>query len=370
MKVALVHDYLLQIGEEERVLLELNKLFPEAPIYTILYDKEKMPPWFGVKNIRVSFLQKFPGFLKRRQKHLLPFVPSAAESFDLREFDLVISSSSGFAKSVITRPGALHICYCHAPSRFLWDYSREYLKDWNMGFLRKTLAKCLFHYLRVWDNSSAVRADYFIANSRATAAKIEKYYRRQAFVIYPPVKLPEFDYWGQVAREGEYFLVVSRLEARQRVDLIVEAFNKLKLSLVVIGEGPGLKKLKKSAGENIKIIETQDEKEKNNYLRNCTALVCASEEDFGAAAIEAMGWGKPVLAYRAGASLETVLEGVSGEFFDEPTAEILADGVRRLRNNLPKYSALVIRKWAEKFSEEKFKQEFMDFVKKLDYNRN
>ncbi len=368
MKVALVHDYLIRIGGAERVFLKLHKIFPQAPIYTLLYDKEKMGGYFEEVEIRPSFLQKFPAFLKRHHKYLLPLLPIAAESFDLRDFELVISSSSAFAKSVITRPDTFHICYCHAPSRFLWDWSHQYLKEINLGFIRRPLANLLVHYLRIWDKSSVKRVDYFIANSEATREKIQKYYRRDAKVIFPPVKLVSYEEFLS-AKDDNYFLIVSQLTSYKRLDLAVAAFNKLKLSLVVIGDGPEFKKLKKLAAENVKIIGWQDEQTKNEYLKNCTAFIFPGEDDFGMAPVEAMGWGKPVLAFFAGGARGTVIEGVTGEFFDEAVPEILADGVRRLRDNLPKYSPLVIRKWAEKFSEERFEQEIMDFVKKVGYNK-
>lgn len=367
MKVALVHDYLIRMGGAERVLLELRNLFPEAPIYTLLYDKEKMGKYLEGADVRASFLEKFPKFLRNRHKHLLPLLPIAAESFDLRDFDLVISSSSAFAKSIITRPDTIHVCYCHSPSRFLWDWNHEYIRDMHLGFVRSALAKILVNYLRIWDKSSSKRVDYWIANSRATRDKIEKYYRQDARIIYPPVKLPSFNEFLEAQNEN-YFLIISQLTPYKKIDLAVEAFNKLKLPLVVIGQGPQYQKLLKLAAPNIHILGWKGEKEKNMYLKNCTAFIFAGEDDFGMAPVEAMGWGKPVLAFRAGGACETVLEGATGEFFDDATPEVLADGVRRLRDNLLNYSPLVIRKWAEKFSEEKFRQEIMDFMKKVGYN--
>lgn len=350
------------------MFLELRKIFPEAPVYTLLYDEKKMGKFFEGAQIKTSFLQKFPRFLKNNRKHLLPFLPVAAETLDFRDFDLVISSSSAFVKSVITRPATAHICYCHQPSRFLWEASHQYLEDLNLGFFRKSLARILIHYLRVWDKSSARRVDYFVANSKATREKIKKYYRQDSIVIYPPVRLSAYEEFLE-AKDGGYFLIISQLTPYKRIDLAVEAFNKLKLPLIVIGEGSEFGRLREMASENVKILGWQSEKMKNYYMKNCTAFIFAGEDDFGLAPVEAMGWGKPVLAFRSGGACETVLEGICGEFFDEPKSEILADGVRRLRENLAKYSPLVIRKRAEKFSEEKFRQEIMDFVKKLGYNR-
>lgn len=376
MRVALVHDYLLRMGGAERVLLKLREIFPEAPIYTLLYDDKKMWRQVVGSEIRPSFLQKLPKFVKKNHKYLLPFLPIAAETFDLRDFDLVISSSGAFAKSIVTRPGTTHLCYCHCPSRFLWDWSHGYIKEQSVGPVRSVLARMFVHYLRIWDKSSSKRVDCYIANSKVTAAKLKKYYRQKSFVIYPPVKLPEFaeirlspDRRSQ-ASAGEHCLIISQLTPYKRIDLAVEAFNRLKLPLIVIGEGPQRPRLKAMAGPTVKILGWLSDEERNKYLRDCAAFIFPGEDDFGIAAVEAMGWGKPVLAYRAGGACETVLEGITGEFFDDATAEALADGVRRLRQNLPNYSPLVIRKWAERFSEERFAREFVDFLKKLGYNKN
>ncbi|MFH0852486.1 MAG: glycosyltransferase [bacterium] len=367
MKVALVHDYLIRLGGAERVLLKLHEIFPEAPIYTLLYDEEKMGGVLAGADIRPSFLQKLPKFIRRRQKHLLPFLPVAAETFDLREFDLVISSSSAFAKSIITRPGTTHICYCHAPSRFLWDWNKQYIREQDFGPVRRALATLVVHYLRIWDKSSSRRPDYFIANSRATREKIQKYYRRNAFIIYPPVCLPTFGQF-RTAKDENYFLIVSQLTPYKRIDLAIEAFNRLKLLLLIIGDGPEREKLEELAGPTIKFLGERNEEEKNKYLKNCTAFVFAGEDDFGIAPVEAMGWGKPVLAFGRGGALETIIPGVTGEFFYDAVPEILADGVRRLRENLTNYSPLVIHKRAEKFSEERFRRELIDFLKKVGYN--
>lgn len=347
--------------------MKLREIFPDAPIYTLLYDEEKMGGVLAEADIRPSFLQKLPKFIRHRQKHLLPFLPVAAETFDLREFNLVISSSSAFAKSIITRPGTTHICYCHAPSRFLWDWNKQYIDEQGFGPVRRALAALAVNYLRIWDKSSSRRPDYFIANSRATREKIQKYYRRDAFIIYPPVYLPTLEQFRE-AEDENYFLIVSQLTAYKHIDLAVGAFNRLKLPLLIIGDGPEKEKLEELAGPTIQFLGAKNDEEKNTYLKNCTGFIFAGEDDFGIAPVEAMGWGKPVLAFGRGGALETVLPGVTGEFFDDATPEVLADGVRRLRENLANYSPLVIHKWAEKFSEERFVREMVDFLKKVGYN--
>ncbi len=381
MKLALVHDYLIRFGGAERVLLELVAMFPEAPIYTLLYDEDKMKEWFPAERVQASFLQKFPKWWRLRHKYLLPFLPAAVETFDLREFDLVISSSSVFAKGVVTRPKTIHINYCHNAARFLWDYSFEYLGEQNLGSWRRIGVKFFLNYLRIWDRAASRRVDYFIANSKVTAQRIFKYYHRQAKVIYPPVEIanskwpasPELQRGEQIAngknsKNGDYFLIVSQLTPYKKIDVAVEAFNKLELPLVIIGEGPQKEYLQKIAKSNIKILGWQFDNITREYFKNCTAFIFPGEDDFGMAPVEAMKYGKPVLALKAGGALETVLPGMIGEFFDAAVPEVLADGVRRLRENLPRYSPLVIKKWAEKFSAERFRKEILEFIEKIMYN--
>jgi glycosyltransferase involved in cell wall biosynthesis len=406
MKVALVHDYLIRFGGAERVFLSLRKIFPKAEIFTLLYDQEKMSQYFSDAKIHTSFLQKFPKFWRQRQKYLLPFIPMAPETFDLRDFDLVISSSNSFVKGIITRPQAIHICYCHSPMRFGWDAYASYIKEQRKGFLTNAIIRLMMHYVRMWDKSAANRVDYFIANSKTTAARIKKFYGRGSKVIYPPVdigtkqvlsasaKIPSADFCscGLLARptsskEGvghhtcsqsdvaestlphsqnqiinEYFLIVSQLTPYKRIDLAIDAFNKLELPLVIIGQGPEKKRLQKMANKNIKFLGWQADEAVKQYLQNCTAFIFPGEDDFGIAPVEAMSFGKPVLAYRKGGATETVLEGITGEFFDDPVSEALADGIRRLRMNLNNYSPLLIRKRAEKFSPERFERAIKEFV--------
>jgi len=366
MRVALIHDYLTRFGGAERVLLELAGLFPEAPIFTFLYDEQKMGQYFPASRVRPSFLQKFPKFLRSRPRYLLPFLPTAPETFDLREYDLVISSSSAFAKGVVTRPKTLHINYCHNPARFLWDYSFEYLGQQKVGNGRNLIAKMILGYLRLWDRAASQRVDHFLANSQHTASRINKFYRRDAKIIYPPVKISK--QLTVNSKQGDYFLIVSQLTPYKKIDVAVEAFNKLNLPLVVIGEGPQLAHLKSIAKSNVQILGWLSDEETAEYYKNCLAFIFPGEDDFGIAPVEAMSWGKPVLALKAGGAQETVLPGLTGELFEAATPEVLADGVRRLRANLAAFSPLVIRKWAEKFSEERFRREFMEFVKKIMYN--
>ncbi|MFH1671177.1 MAG: glycosyltransferase [Candidatus Portnoybacteria bacterium] len=364
MKIALVHDYLISFGGAERVFLNLKKIFPQAEIYTLLYDRKNMGKYFPKTRINTSFLQKFPRFWRKRHKYLLPFLPTAPESIDLRKFDLVISSSSSFIKGVITRPKAIHICYCHSPMRFGWDAYASYIKEQRKGFLTNAAIQIMMHYIRLWDKSAANRVDYFIANSKSTAQRIRKYYHQEAQVIYPPVNtrigqgiLKNTNPSGQ-----NFFLIVSRLTPYKRIDLAVKAFNKLELPLVIIGQGPDRKRLEKMAESNIRFLGWQSDEAVREYYQNCQAFIFPGEDDFGIAPVEAMSFSKPVLAFRKGGATETIIEGVTGEFFDEPVVESLADGIRRLLLNINNYSPIVIKKRAEKFSPERFETEIKEFV--------
>ncbi len=380
MKIALVHDYLIRFGGAERVFLNLHKIFPKSEIFTLLYDEKKMGKYFLNNKVNTSFLQKFPKFWRKRQKYLLPFIPIAPETFDLREFDLVISSSSSFVKGVITRPSAVHICYCHSPMRFGWDAYSSYIKEQRKGCLTNLAILIMMHYIRIWDKSASNRVDYFIANSKATAGRIRKFYGRESSVIYPPVKLPALNmlrpclentsFAKDVISKGtafdmsskKYFLIVSQLTLYKRIDLAITAFNKLGLPLIIIGEGSDKKRLHKMANNNIKFLDWKSDEIVEQYFQKCIAFIFPGEDDFGIAPVEAMGFGKPVLAYRKGGATETVLEGITGEFFDESVSESLADGVRRILLNLNNYSPLLIRKRAEKFSQDRFEKDIKKFV--------
>jgi len=354
MRVALVHDYLIRMGGAERVLLALRKIFPQAPIYTLYYRQPQLSPYFANAEVRASFLQKIP-ILKNNHRLALPLIPAAVENFDLREFDLVISSSSAYAKGLVLRPKVLHLCYCHSPTRYLWDWTHQYQSHWP------TLRKLIFHYQRLWDRAAANRVDFFMANSQTTADRIKKYYGRSATIIYPPVKLG--NWLPAVQSSQEYYLIVSQLTTYKKIDIAIDAFNKLELPLVIIGQGSDSQRLKKMAHKNIKFLGWQSDAVVQRFYQNCSAFIFPGEDDFGIAPVEAMGYGKPVLAYNKGGATETVIAGVTGEFFDDPVSESLADGIRRLRLNMSQYSSLVIRKRAERLSEERFKREITRFIK-------
>jgi len=357
-KVALVHDFLNQYGGAERVLMALHEIFPEAPIYTLIYDPKKMRGKFKDADIRPSFLQKFPKFLKKRPKWLLPFLPTAPETFNLRDFDLVISSSGAWSKGIIVKPKTIHICYCHSPMRFAWDWNEKYLGEQGLGKGRKIFARLMLNYVRTWDKAAADRPDYFISNSKTTETRIKKYYGRGSVIVYPPVEVsPRQACRGETSTNGEkYFLIVSRLSPYKKIEVAVEAMNKLNLPLVVIGEGAPnyVKYLKKIAGPKTKFLGWKSDEETKKYFASCRAFIFPGEDDFGIAPVEAMSFGKPVIALRKGGATETIIEGETGEFFDEPMIEVLADAVRRFQENEKNYDPTQIRAQAEKFSKEKF----------------
>lgn len=368
-KVALVHDFLVCQGGAEKVLLTLSEMFPEAPIYTLLYDQDAMRGQFAGKDIRPSFLQSFPKFLKKRYRFLLPFFPVAAEAFDLRDFDVVISSSGAWSKGIVTRLNTKHIAYIHSPMRYVWDYNEQYLREIGGGGF-SILKRMVLSYLRVWDREAADRPDFLIANSTYTQSRIAKYYRRESTVIYPPVIhniIPDKEDTTSLFgfKSKEYFLVVSRLTPNKKVDLVVEAFNKLGLPLLVIGEGMQKQHLVGIANANIKIVGWQDEQVVASAYQHARALIFPSEDDFGMVMVEAMHFGTPVIAYAEGGAKELVVEGVAGEFFRAQTPEIVADGVRRFLENEDSYDAQRIVEMSEKFSKEKFKRDFLSFFEEI-----
>lgn len=358
MKLALVHDWLNTLGGAERVLIELHHIFPDAPIYTLFYNKEFKEKHLSNAEVRPSYLQKFP-FINKHYKYAALLMPSAIESFDLADFDIVISSSAFFSKGLVLRPKTRHICYCYSPTRQLWDRQFEYTGE-------SILTRLSQHLLRIWDRQAADRVDEFIAISETVRSRIKKYYKKNAKVIYPPAtELPG----GSSDRpmKEEYYLIVSRLFQHKNIDVAIDAFNKLGYKLVIIGDGPEYAKYKgqiaKGKAENIQLLGCLDDNSIATYYRHAKAFIMPQEEDFGLTPIEAMRFGIPTLALRKGGALETLLEGITGEFFDDPIPEALADGVRRLNENFHNYKSNLIKSGADNFSKEIFKKEIENFVK-------
>ncbi|HEX6290506.1 MAG TPA: glycosyltransferase [Herpetosiphonaceae bacterium] len=353
-RVAVVHDYLNQYGGAERVLEALHELFPDAPVYTSIYDPTAMPAHYRDWDIRTSWMQRMPGWRKHFRKYFLLY-PSAFESFDLSAYDLILSSSSAYAKGIIPRPGAAHVCYCHTPMRFGWR-TGSYLERESIGGCASQALSLLLTYLRTWDVVSSQRVDAFIANSREVAGRIQRYYRRSAAVIPPPVDLAPY-----VAAEPEdFYLTGGRFVPYKRIDLVVQACTALKLPLVVFGSGRDQPKLEALAGPNVRFVGRVSDAELQDLYRRCRAYITAGDEDAGIQPVEAMAAGRPVIAYAAGGVRETVIEGVTGCFFYEQTAAALAVALAQSRTL--RFDALTIRRHAEQFSRERFKARIMDVI--------
>ncbi len=357
MKVAIVHDWLNQIGGAEEVLSVLKELFPEAPIYTSIYWREKMPESYRGWDIRCSFMDKLP-LVKRYHQIFLPLYPIAFETLQLSGYDVVISNKSGFCHGVITPPETLHICYCLTPTRYLWEH-HSYLEREGISRLAHVPLMPFLNYLRMWDRLAADRVDHFVAISRLVQKRIEKYYRRDSEIIYPPVETSAFQHSDE--RE-DYFLIVSRLVPYKRVDLAVTAFNELGLPLVIIGDGRDRPRLESLARPNIRFVGRKSTAEVREYLARCRAFIFPGLEDFGIAPVEAMAAGRPVIAYAGGGALDTVEEGVTGAFFYPQTAEALAETVRRFDET--RYQPLQLRERARRFDKSVFKEQFMAFLEK------
>ncbi len=357
MKTALVHDYLNQYGGAERVLEALHDIYPAAPVYTSIYAPEAVPAAYRKWDIRTSFMQGLPGISKHHQLYM-PLYPVAFEKFNLSSYDLVLSSSSAFAKGVITEADTLHICYCHAPMRFAWNY-HTYMEGEKLAGRASKLLPLVLNYVRLWDESSAGRVDAYIANSRVVARRIQKRYRRTATVINPPVDTKLYKPRYSQAPD-DYFLIVSRMIPYKKVDIAVEAFNKLNLPLKVVGRGRQEPVLKALAKPNIEFVgPVSDARLKELYAR-CKALIFPGNEDFGITPLEAQASGRPVIAYGAGGALETVVPGVTGEFFMEQSGEALADVVSSF--NERDYDPREVRLHAETFDIEVFKCRIVDFI--------
>ncbi|HEU5438243.1 MAG TPA: glycosyltransferase [Ktedonobacterales bacterium] len=355
VRVALVHDYLNQMGGAEKVLLALHDLFPQAPIYTTIYDRRRVDPRFQRMDIRTSGLQRMP-FIKRHHQPFLPLYPFAFERMDLREYDLVISDSSAFAKGIVTRPEALHFCYCHTPMRWAWNYE-EYVEREKLGRLARTLLPPVVTWLRQWDYATAARVDYFIANSPPVAARIAKYYRREAVYIPPPVDTSRF-YVAPI--HEDYFLIVSRLIPYKRIDLAVRAFTALGLPLRIVGSGRDEGRLRRMAGKNVRFLGRLSDDEVRRQMAHCRAFIFPGEEDFGITAVEAQASGRPVVAYGAGGATAMIVEGETGYFFHQQTPEALAEVVSKLDD--AHFDPQAIRRHAEEFDTQRFAQQLLRFI--------
>jgi glycosyltransferase involved in cell wall biosynthesis len=341
----------------ERVLERLIRLFPEADLFTHVYDAAAVSDTIRARPVKTTFIDRLPAARSLYQKYL-PLMPYALERLDLSGYDLVISSESGPAKGVIVPPDALHVCYTHSPMRYLWDQHALYRT--NAGRASRLGTDLFSKGLRTWDVTTAQRVDRFAANSAFVARRIEKYYRRDSQVVYPPVDLSLFQ--PAAAAPDDYFLWCSQFTAYKRPDLAVEAFNRLGRPLVMVGKGPVLAEMKKRAGPNIRIIERLPFEQLKAVYRNARALVFTAEEDFGLVPVEVMASGRPVIALGRGGVLETVTENVSGLFFDRPEVDALIDAVERFDKWLPHFDQARTVALTARFAPEHFDRGILQMV--------
>lgn len=358
MKVALIHDHLAQDGGAEKVLKVLAELFPDAPIYTLLFEPKNANKYYSNRHIETSIIQKLPFGVSHYQWYM-PFMPMAVEFFDLSGYDLVISDTSSFAKGVITSTHTLHICYCHTPTRYLWSDTHQYINELKYNKYFKKIISLVLNYIRMWDKLAADRVDKYIANSYFVAKRIKKYYKRESTVIYPPVQIEQFKISDKI---GDYFLIGGRLAPYKRVDIVIEAFKKLGKKLKIFGDGVDLTHLKKIAGEdsNIEFLGRVNDEAKADLYRHCLAFINPQEEDFGITMVEAMASGRPVIAYQSGGALEIVKSGITGEFFSQQITDSLAEAI--LKFDQSNFDPQTIKQHAEQFSVERFKKEIKNFV--------
>jgi len=364
MKVALVHDWLnTKFGGGESVLLTLAAMYPDAPIYTLLYNPEVCGEAIDPARVRTSTLQRLPGWLQRRPRYLLPLIPTAIEQFDFSDYDLVISTSSAWAKGIITPPETLHLCYCFSPMRFVWDYWPAYVSEQHVGPLRRAAIHVLTSRLRLWDYYSAARVDRWVAISQLTARRIQKYYRQPLPpVIYPGAELDRFQPSEEKDdhQKEDYFVTLAALTPYKRLDLAIAACNRTGRNLVVIGDGPDRARLEALAGPTIRFAGRASDAERAQLLAHAQALIFPNVEDFGIAPVEAMASGTPVVAYGQGGVTETVVDGVTGIFFGEQTVEALAAALERCAAT--KFSTAALTKRAAVFSTQRFRQQFQEYV--------
>ena len=356
MKIALIHDYLVQYGGAERVLEAFTEIFPKAPIFTMVYDKKLMNGSFENKKIRSSFLQKIP-FVGSHHRVFPLLMPMAIEQFDLSEFDIVLSDSNSYAKGVITNPNTLHVTYCHTPMRYAWDDCHKYLREFKYSKLTKKLVPFAMNYIRLWDKISADRPDQYIANSNFVSMRIKKYYNKDSFVINPPVNMNNFNISEKIE---DYYLMTGRALPYKRFDIAIKAFNKLGLPLKIIGKGPETDRLKKIAKSNVEFLGYLSDKQTSSYFSRCKAFIFPPEEDFGITPLEAMACGRPVIAFKGGGALETVLENKTGIFFDKQTALSVEEAVRNFDHK--NFDPKEIRDHAMKFDKEIFKEKIREFI--------
>lgn len=361
LKIAVVHDWFITYGGAERVLEQILKIFPQADLFA-LYDftPAGKRDYFQNKSVTTSFLQKFP-FASRKYRSYLPFMPFAVEQFDLTGYDLVISSSHAVAHGVLTNSEQLHISYINNTMVYAWDLYHHYLEASGLKRgISGLLARMIMHYIRNWDVSTSTRVDNYVANSRYMAKRIDKLYGQNADVIYPPVEVDKFEL---AADKDDYYVTVARLVPFKRIDLIIEAFNKMPdRQLIILGDGPDMKTLQKMAGNNIEFLGFKNQETVARYVKRARAFLFSSVEPFGIAVVEALASGTPVVAYGRGAAPEIVKDGKNGVLFDRQDANSMVQAIERLESNELTFTPQQMRMDASRFSTEQFRTQFKNYV--------
>jgi len=363
-RIALVHYWFVNRRGGERVVETIAGMFPQADLFALVVDSDTLPDSLRKRPIRTSFLQKLPA-KNRLHRHLLPLYPMALEQFDLRNYDLVLSSESGPAKGVLTSSQTCHFCYCHSPMRYLWDFYHQYKNDYGFGLVARPAFALAAHYLRLWDSASADRVDYFVANSRNVANRIRKHYRRDATVVHPPVNVAS----GYVSDKPEdYYLAVGQFVDYKRMDLAVAACNRLGRRLHIVGGGEQYKNLKRLAGPSVHFCGSLSDEELREQYAHCRALLFPGEEDFGIVPVEALSFGRPVIAYGRGGILESV-NGcyvdapfdpacATGLFFRQQSVDSLTEAILRFEQVEREFHPLYIRERAKRFGPSHFRENF------------
>lgn len=355
MRVALVHDWLLTRGGAERVMEAIWNQYPDADLYTVLYNQDALPSARQQATVRETWIRKLPGARRRYQRYL-PLMTWAIEDLDLSAYDLVLSDCSAVSKGVLTRADTVHVSYIHSPMRYAWDLYHQY-RAYEATPLERRLMSPVFSYLRQWDFAAAQRPDVLVANSTAVQRRIQKHYRRDSTLIHPPVDVSRFTVRPAA---GDYWLVLSRLVAYKRFDLAIAACNRLKLPLVVAGEGPDRVRLEKMAGPTVTFVGRVNDEAAAALLSGARGLLFPGEEDFGIVLVEAQACGRPVVAYGRGGAEDAVLPGVTGVLFSEQTAEAVTASLQRAHGQA--WDSLSIRRHAENFNADRFRRQFQTVV--------
>ncbi|AIQ33979.1 MULTISPECIES: glycosyltransferase [Paenibacillus] len=361
MKIAIAHDYLIQMGGAERVVEVFHHMYPEAPIYTTVFNGSRLTDNLKDADIRASWLQKIPG-VKTNFKGVLPLYPMAIRDLDFRGFDIVLSSSSAFMKSIQVPKHTFHLCYCHTPMRFAWDYDTYMERQSNSGLFKKML-KVYMQQLKSWDQRTSKNVNQFVANSSVVKTRIQNYYHRDADVIFPPINTARFTSSSSI---GDYYLIVSRLVSYKRIDLAVEAFNRNGLKLYIVGDGPDRKRLEGMAKDNVSFLGRLEDEQVTGMMAQCRAFIFPGEEDFGITPLEANAAGRPVIAYQAGGALDTIIPYVNGVFFQHQEVEDLLKAIYEVESYA--WDIDQIMEHARKFDEQAFMVKFKQYVEQAYVN--